>query len=401
MDAMSPEKRLYTSATGGIPAELFSRRRARMTSPTFLLDSCIFVEKRPMMREKSRCYHDPARVTTHGIQSLGDRLQGQHKRCVVRHILADFVHKEIETESRGLPVNVRLHELCEVVHRKIAVGVAPDDIRRRGTGDGGIGLVDLRTVARDAGAPVRPPVLAGQLLELGREGVEMSRLLVELALELRHGGILLAVAAMRVEHLQERRKDRVFAVGATRRVRLATDVEEDALGRSADCPLHETLQERQIFLPLAQRNEDVRRPLAAHVTVLDDRGEDLQEMRLTGTEEAGDPRAVGVALVVVLEERLEIGADLIRNDELLELVLEYGGVLRLDDALDVAVDILLEKLCDVHDSLHDAKYQSLPFNARSLMYLPLSVKRHDFEFIAAKYICVSSHGTTSPARSIF
>ena len=44
----------------------------------------------------------------------------------------------------------------------------------------------------------------------------MTFLLVELALKRSNGWVLLAIAAMGVEDLQERRENRVLAVGATR-----------------------------------------------------------------------------------------------------------------------------------------------------------------------------------------
>ena len=153
---------------------------------------------------------------------------------------------------------------------------------------------------------------------------------------------------MGVEDLQERRENRVLAVGATHRVRLLADVEKDALRGGTDRPLDETLEDRAVLVPLAMLQKDLRRTPSADIAVLQHGGKDLEEVGLTGTEEARDPRAVGIALVVVLEERLEVGADLVRDDELLQLILEKVFVLRLDDAIDVAVNVLLENALDGH-----------------------------------------------------
>ena len=134
----------------------------------------------------------------------------------------------------------------------------------------------------------------------------MSGLLVKLALELGDGGVLFAVAALGVEHLEERRKDRVLAVGAPHRVRLASDVEENALRRRADHPLDKALQERQLFLAFAERDEYFSRLPVADLAVFDHRSKNLEKVGLTGTEETGYPSAVRVPLVVVLEEGLEV-----------------------------------------------------------------------------------------------
>ena len=179
----------------------------------------------------------------------------------------------------------------------------------------------------------------------------MTFLLVELTLERSNGGVLLAIAAMSVEDLQERRENRVLAVGATRGIRLLSDVEENAPRGRARRTLDQSLQNREVLVVLAMLQKDLRRTPSADIAVLQHGGKDLEEVGLTGTEEARDPRAVGIALVVVLEERLEVGADLVRDDELLQLILEKVFVLRLDDAIDVAVDVLLENALDSHSEL--------------------------------------------------
>ena len=176
----------------------------------------------------------------------------------------------------------------------------------------------------------------------------MTFLLVELALKRSNGWVLLAIAAMGVEDLQERRENRVLAVGATRGIRLLPNVEENAPRGRARRTLDQSLQNREVLVVLAMLQKDLRRTPSADIAVLQHGGKDLEEVGLTGTEEARDPRAVGISVVVVLEERLEVGADLVRDDELLQFILENVVVLGLDDAVDMPIDVLLENALDGH-----------------------------------------------------
>ena len=176
----------------------------------------------------------------------------------------------------------------------------------------------------------------------------MTFLLVELALKRCHCRVLFAVTAMGIEDLQERRENRVLAVGATRRVRLLADVEENAPRGRARRTLDQSLQNREVLVLLAMLQKDLRRTPSADITVLQHGGKDLEEVGLTGTEEARDPRTVGIALVIVLEERLEVDPDFIGDDKLLQLVAENRRVLGLDHAVDMTIDVLLENALDGH-----------------------------------------------------
>ena len=291
---------------------------------------------------------DPAGVAAFRVELLGDGLQGQHQRRRVCDILSDFVDEEIEAEARSLLRDVVLDEIGEVLDREVLVDVATDDVRRARARHSRVGLVDLRTIAHDAGAPVCLPVTSGEFLELRLERGKMTFLLVELALKRCHCRVLFAVTAMGIEDLQERRENRVLAVGATRRVRLLADVEENAPRGRARRTLDQSLQNREVLVLLAMLQKDLRRTPSADITVLQHGGKDLEEVGLTGTEEARDPRTVGIALVIVLEERLEVDPDFIGDDKLLQLVAENRRVLGLDHAVDMTIDVLLENALDGH-----------------------------------------------------
>ena len=264
-----------------------------------------------------RRHDNPAGVAAFRVELLGDGLQGQHQRRRVCDILSDFVDEEIEAEARSLLRDVVLDEIGEVLDREVLVDVATDDVRRARARHSRVGLVDLRTIAHDAGAPVCLPVTSGEFLELRLERGKMTFLLVELALKRRHGGVLLAIAAMGVEDLQERRENRVLAVGATRGIRLLPDIEENAPRGRARRTLDQPLQNREVFVTLAMLQKNLRRTPSADIAVLQHGSKDLEEVGLTGTEEARDPRAVGITVVVVLEERLEVDPDFIGDDKLL------------------------------------------------------------------------------------
>ena len=141
-------------------------------------------------------------------------------------------------------------------------------------------LVDLCTIASHARAPVCLPVLARQLLELRLKRRKVPFFLVQLAFKLGDSGVLLAVPAVCVEHLQKRGEDRVLSVGTARGISLAADVEKNALRRCANRPLDKSFKERQFFLPFAEGDEDIRRLFVAYVMIFEDSGEDFEKVRL-------------------------------------------------------------------------------------------------------------------------
>ena len=98
--------------------------------------------------------------------------------------------------------------------------------------------------------------------------------------------------------------------------------------------------------------EALATPVAREVLALDvaeQVGEHLQQVRLTGAEEAGDPDAVGVGVVgVLLEQELKALGGLVGEDVLLDLGAQVCDVVGLDDALDRALDVLGEDLVELH-----------------------------------------------------
>ena len=72
-------------------------------------------------------------------------------------------------------------------------------------------------------------------------------------------------------------------------------------------------------------------------------------MRFPGAEVAGNPDPVVERVVeVVFEELVQAVCDVAGDDVFLDLGVEIPFVIGLDDALDVAVDILLKKVADEH-----------------------------------------------------
>jgi hypothetical protein len=71
------------------------------------------------------------------------------------------------------------------------------------------------------------------------------------------------------------------------------------------------------------------------IDVAQEVGEHLEEVGLTGAEEARDPYAVGVRVVrISLQHLLDTLSDLVSEDVFLDLDAELGGVISLDDAFD-------------------------------------------------------------------
>ena len=118
------------------------------------------------------------------------------------------------------------------------------------------------------------------------------------------------------------------------------DVEEDRLARMAGAGHFHGAPQRGVVLKLGQ--DVVDGPFASDLLVLQDHGEDLQQVRLAAAEEARDPRSVagGVGVVVLVEEAAEMPRKFGGDDILVKLVgevLDAGG---LHDRVDWPVDRL-------------------------------------------------------------
>ena len=190
------------------------------------------------------------------------------------------------------------------------------------------------------------PVDAGVLLEGGLEGVVLAAL-VEVLLEAGDGAVVAEVAAALVEDLDEDLEQRVCLVLGDQRG-LLVDVEEQALGRDGGGLLQRCDEHRVIGLAQEAVAHLVAREGLAF-DVAEEVGEHLQQVRLTGAEEARDPHAVGVRVVgVLLKQRGHALGGVVREDVLLDLDAKVVGVVGLDDTLDRSGDVLEEDLVEFH-----------------------------------------------------
>ena len=90
--------------------------------------------------------------------------------------------------------------------------------------------------------------------------------------------------------------------------------------------------------------------------ITEDVGEDFQQVRFTGSEEAGDPYAVGVIrcrIVIGVEELFEIGLDLVGQHVFADLVGDFAVIVGLDHTIDLLIDVLDEDLLQLQLVAHD------------------------------------------------
>ena len=289
---------------------------------------------------------DPRLALAFRVEGLGNRLQVQHELDVVGDELADLVDKEVESKARFLLVDPRLDRCGEVLDRHgIGLLVLSDDPRVGLTVDLGERLVDVVTFQGGLLAPLRP-VDAGVLREDRLERLVLASL-VEILLEPGDGAIVSEVAAAFIENLDEYLEQRVSLVLGDQG-RLLVNIEEQALRRDG-CGFFQRggeqrvvgLAEEALAYPLA------RERLTLHVAKKV--REHLEQVGLTGAEEARDPHAVGICVVgVLLQQRCDALRGVVGEDILLDLGPEVVGVVGLDDALDRAGDVLEEDLVEFH-----------------------------------------------------
>ncbi len=190
-------------------------------------------------------------------------------------------------------------------------------------------------------------------------GLEVGQLAepVEPALHLGDVRMVAAVAELLVEDLQEHAQDRIAPAAA---VGLAVDVEQDDVGTGVDGALDVAGEHGVLDLAVEKINRPARLALVADLPVLQQVGEDLQEVRLARAEEAGDPdtdeaedtRVAGVVERVEegAEEAAEVDVQLLGDDILVQLLPDRRGIVLvgLDDAVDGAVDRFGEEVFDEH-----------------------------------------------------
>ena len=297
-----------------------------------------------------------------GEQFLGDGLQVQHTIDISADELADFVHQEHKSEIFRLPLQPVAHIVGEV-------------------GDGGVVLllVILEDVAGLIASCRRErlvyfgagecglctafgPGLVGQPFELGLELFETT-VVVEVAFQF--GDVLVGavISARIVEDANEGVHQRGFAAF----LRDAVDVEQQRHGRNAQVGVQQPF--KFVVFSLARLGFHVvddfgagdRLPVVVIGAVLgggvtEDVGEDFQQVRFTGSEEAGDPYAVGVIrcrIVVGVEELFEIGLDLVGQHVFADLVGDFAVIAGLDHTIDLLIDVLDEDLLQLQLVVHE------------------------------------------------
>ena len=258
----------------------------------------------------------------------------------------DLVDVEVEAVALGLLVEPALDLVGEVLDGD-GVGrlVLLDDAVGGLAIDLGEGAVDARAFERALLAALGPRD-AGDPLEGFLERVVLTAG-VEVTLEACDVALVAVVAAALVEDLHEHLEQGVGLVLGDERG-LLVDVEQQALGRDALRLGEQGRQEGPTGLG-AEALRDLGPVEVLPLDVTEQVGKHLQQVRLTGAEEARDPDAVGVGVVGVrLEQKLEALGGLVGEDVLLDLGAQVCNVVRLDDALDRALDVLGEDLVQPH-----------------------------------------------------
>ncbi len=213
-------------------------------------------------------------------------------------------------------------------------------------------LVGIEAIA----VAFRLPIAIGNGAERGLEGVELA-LSREVPLQVGDVRMVPAEAELLVEHLEEDPQDGVAPAGG---VGLAVDVEQADIDGGADGALDVGGQHGVLDLAVEEIDGAPGLSGVADNEVLQQVGEDLEEVRLAGAEEPRDPDPdhaddLGVPGVV---DRIQVGAEeaaavdveFLGNDVLVELLPDRRtvGLIGLDDAVDGTVDRLGEKVLNQH-----------------------------------------------------
>lgn len=150
-------------------------------------------------------------------------------------------------------------------------------------------------------------------------------------------------------------------------MRDAVDVEQQRHGRNAQVGVQQPFKfvvfslKRLGFHVVDDFGAGDRLPVVVIGAVLgggvtQDVGEDFQQVRFTGSEEAGDPYAVGVIrcrIIVGVEELFEVGLDLVGQHVFADLVGDFAVIAGLDHAIDLLIDVLDEDLLQLQLVAHE------------------------------------------------
>jgi hypothetical protein len=204
--------------------------------------------------------------------------------------------------------------------------------------------------------------LPGAAIGRGKRGLEgLERALGdEVAL---HVGNVRGVAREAQFFIEDAKEDLQDGVAVVLAVGLGVDVEQDHIGRALHGAVDVGQQHGVLDLFVVKELGCVAFLPGGRIgrlDVLQQVGQDLDEVRLAGAEETRHPdaHAVGDGGVmwavhggqVGVEELAQVLADLLGDDVLFQLLPDAGGVhlVGLDDAVDGAVDRLEEQLADFH-----------------------------------------------------
>ena len=281
---------------------------------------------------------------------LGQGLEVEQHVGVRAHILTDLVDHEQQAEIAGLFVNILLDvgnqlrdgELDGALVREPRLRIVLRHVQRLHEGGNdefsveGKGLADgspFLPAAFLEGLPERPglPLLVDVVLQHGDleiVAVEAEVIVEHLGKDPQHGGLVLVDGAFNV------------------------NVEKDGL-RAGAGSLVDQHEGRRVFLKLLA--EALDRADALDFPVFEDVGQHLQEMGFTASKEAGDPdthvrsrRVKGIA--VEAEEGNEVLFQLIGDHVFADFLLDHlvAGLVDLDDAVDLAVDVVRKHIPNQH-----------------------------------------------------
>ena len=273
-----------------------------MTSSTLAEERESRVLKRPWIFEKSwlgdvlhfskdrvevllRSHDDPRPALTDRAQLLGNRLEIQHEVGICSDELPYLVDEEHQSMSVATPVEVLLHPLREVLdgYGEVPLGIVDPLLCRL------LGLIERLTERCDDLVSVElpsVPLIEPRGLRLTLEDFvkdPQTPLLREVSLHMCDVRMIPAESFLLVENSQKDPEEGITSRGV---IRLAVDVEEDRLDGRVDDPLQISVEGRISELLFEELDPTLPFAIVDVLGVLEEVGEDLDEVRLTAAKEA-------------------------------------------------------------------------------------------------------------------
>jgi hypothetical protein len=170
--------------------------------------------------------------------------------------------------------------------------------------------------------------------------------LIQLPFEMGNVGLFPIVAAFLVKHLNENGKQSIDIFFADY-IGFLIDVEKNALGRNRDCLGDFCREKLVLFLALILKDPANIEPVKR--TPSEQQGDHFQKVRLPGTEEPGDPDAVGILIIDVrIQKIVQAKLQLVSDDVFFDFRTETCIVIGFDNTLDGAIDLEFENLAKLH-----------------------------------------------------